>query len=494
MSHRNVLRWYSCVAVTIWLAAPAAAQPLVAPTEALSPAEQQQKFHLPPGFEIQLFAAEPAIHKPMNITFDSHRRLWLTDTLEYPYPVKDGVTPRDTVKILADTDGDGSADQVTTFVDKLNIPLGVMPDKDSVVVYSIPSIKRCTDTDGDGQADTRETLYANFGHRDTHGMVNSFTRGLDGWLYACHGFSNDSSPQGTDGQAIKMNSGNVFRMRIDGSHVEYHTHGQVNPFGLSFDPLGNLYSADCHTLPVYMLLRGAYYPSFGKPHDGLGFGPTMIKHNHKSTGIGGIAYYAAEQFPPDYRDTIFIGNPVTGCVNHDRLAPHGSTYEAVELADFITCDDPWFRPVNLQVGPDGRLVRGRFLQLHHRPLRSAARTPAPRPTPGPHLARCLYRPGRRQPAAKRSARGSRCARRAARAAGRAARPRQPDRADAGHAGSRRTRRTTGRRAAEEAVRIAGFDAVRPRSRPVGLAAPGQFGRYAPRANWPTMPIALCAPT
>ena len=64
--------------------------PLVAPTEALSPAEEQKLFHLPPGFEIQLFATEPAIHKPMNMTFDSAGRLFVTDTLEYPYPAKAG--------------------------------------------------------------------------------------------------------------------------------------------------------------------------------------------------------------------------------------------------------------------------------------------------------------------------------------------------------------------------------------------------------------------
>ncbi|MFQ3593298.1 MAG: hypothetical protein SNJ82_08940 [Gemmataceae bacterium] len=44
-----------------------------------SPADQRKAFTLPPGFEIQLVAAEPDIHKPMNLAFDDRGRLWVRE-------------------------------------------------------------------------------------------------------------------------------------------------------------------------------------------------------------------------------------------------------------------------------------------------------------------------------------------------------------------------------------------------------------------------------
>lgn len=339
-----------------WAEEPMYPPTLVAPTEPLSPEEQITKFHLPPGFEIQLVAHEPAINKPMNLNFDAAGRMYVSTSLEYPFPATGDSPRRDRLQVFSEIDPvSGRAGKVATFRDGLNIPIGVTPTADGAIYYSIPSIHRCFDADGDGHADRDEVLYKEFGFRDTHGMASSFTRWIDGWIYSCHGFANDSRVQGADGQTVAMQSGNTFRMRADGSHVEQFTHGQVNPFGLAFDPLGNLFSADCHTLPIYQLLRGAWYPSFGKPHDGLGFGPTMIGHDHGSTGICGVVYYAADHFPEEYRDTVFICNPVTGRVNHDRLAIHGSTFQALEQPDFLTCDDGWFRPVDIKLGPDGAL-------------------------------------------------------------------------------------------------------------------------------------------
>src|SRR5262245_59155658 len=62
--------------------------------------DERKALHVPPGFEIQLVAADPDIQKPLNLAFDDRGRLWVTDTLEYPYPAPAGTKPRDTVKIL----------------------------------------------------------------------------------------------------------------------------------------------------------------------------------------------------------------------------------------------------------------------------------------------------------------------------------------------------------------------------------------------------------
>ena len=326
-----------------------------------SPQEQLKAFHLPPGFEIQLVAADPDVHKPMNFNFDAAGRLWFTGSVEYPYPKAESEKGRDVVRIIHGFNTDGLATKITTFADNLNVPIGITPiGANGAIVFSVPNIYRLRDLDGDGFAEKREIMFGPFGQRDTHGLNNGFTYGIDGWIYACHGYVNSSSVKGTDGQQIQLEGGNVYRFRPDGLHIEFFTHGQVNPFGLAFDPLGNLFSADCHTQPEYLLLRGAWYPSFGKQHDGLGFAPPIMNHLHGSTAIAGIAYYDAEQFPKEFYRNIFVGNPVTHRVNRDRLVTHGSSFEAVEEPDFIVCDDPWFRPVEIKLGPDGALYVGDF--------------------------------------------------------------------------------------------------------------------------------------
>lgn len=336
---------------------------LVRESGPLSPAEEKAALSVPEGFTMELFASEPMINKPINLAVDARGRVWVSSTVEYPYAaekdrwsdefgssVRDS---RDAIKILEDTDGDGVADRVTDFVDGLNIPTGVLPwhrpeDHDGCIAWSIPNIWYFADTTGDGKCDKREVLFGPLGYeKDTHGMCSSFRLGADGWVYATHGFNNTSHLLAKDGSELELHSGNVFRFRPDGSRVEIWSRGQVNPFGLCFDGRGNLYSADCHSAPVYQLLRGAHYPSFGKPHDGLGFAPAMITHTHGSTGIAGIVFVDGGIWGEEWDDEVLIGNPVTSRINRDRIEFAGTTPVARERPDLVTSRDPWFRPVDL---------------------------------------------------------------------------------------------------------------------------------------------------
>src|SRR2546425_10551945 len=103
----------------------------VRPTEAPTPELEQKSFHVPPGFEVQLVAAEPDIAKPMNLAFDATGRLWVTTSREYPFPASPDKPARDRIMIFEDFGPDGRARKVTKFADGLNIPIGVYPFRSS---------------------------------------------------------------------------------------------------------------------------------------------------------------------------------------------------------------------------------------------------------------------------------------------------------------------------------------------------------------------------
>src|SRR5262249_42378275 len=219
---QNMHRGFCCAVVIICVPAVVAQElkepPFVATSPWRSPADEAKSFKLPPGFQIQLVACEPDIQKPLNIAFDAKGRLWVSDTVEYPYAAPPGRKARDTIKILSDFGPDGKARKIETFADDMNIPIGVLPDLDGngCIAFSIPNLYHLRKK-GAGEGISKDRLYGSIGQRDTHGLTNSFTRGFDGWVYCCHGFSNDSTLTGRDGSKLQMNSGNIYRIKPDGS-------------------------------------------------------------------------------------------------------------------------------------------------------------------------------------------------------------------------------------------------------------------------------------
>lgn len=329
-------------------------------SEFQTPEQEKASFQLPPGFEITLFASEPDITKPINMEFDDRGRLWVTQSSEYPVAAGEG-DGKDRITILEDKNGDGKAETFTHFDDNLNIPIGIMPVADGAIAYSIPNLYHFKDENNDGKADSKKVLLGNFGHKDTHGMVNNLMRGFDGWLHVCHGFSNTSNVAGTDGDTISMTSGNTFRVKMDGSRVEQTTFGRVNPFGYAYDERGFLYSVDCHTKPITQLIFGADYAHFGKKMPaGLGFAPVMMNYDLGSTALAGLVYYTGTQFPAEYKNSFFTGDVVTCRIDRTTTTFTGTTPTAKKEEPFLVSKDPWFRPVDVKIGPDGAMYIADF--------------------------------------------------------------------------------------------------------------------------------------
>ena len=128
------------------------AKRFIRPTEAQTPEAELKGFHVPDGFEVQLFADDAQLGgKPINMAFDARGRLWVTCTQEYPFAVKKekwsadttaAPGSKDTIRILEDTDGDGRADKVTVFATDLNIPTGVLPYKNGCIAFRTSSTSK----------------------------------------------------------------------------------------------------------------------------------------------------------------------------------------------------------------------------------------------------------------------------------------------------------------------------------------------------------------
>src|SRR5205085_9013730 len=88
------------------------------------PEIERRSFQVAEGFEVNLYAADPLLAKPIQMNFDSAGRLWVAISEMYPQ-IKPGQKANDKIIILEDTDGDGRADKTTVFADGLLIPTGV---------------------------------------------------------------------------------------------------------------------------------------------------------------------------------------------------------------------------------------------------------------------------------------------------------------------------------------------------------------------------------
>lgn len=329
-----------------------------ASTPALSPEAAQARFTTPEGFEVRLFASEPEVVNPVAMTWDERGRLWVVELYEYPMGAKEGQQPRDRIKILEDTDGDGRADQVHVWADGLNLATGILLGNGGAYVGAAPHLYFMQDTTGDDRADKSTVQLAGFGLQDRHELLNGFAWGPDGQLYMTHGVFTRSEvvdPADPRSEPVVLTAG-LARFDPRRQRFEVFAEGTSNPWGVDFDRYGNAYVSACVIEHLFHLAPGGIYDrqAGSEPHP---FAyqrlPSINDHRHHMAAYAGVQVYQGDQYPDDNLGSILQGNIHDHAVHQDVLRANGSSFTASAWRDLVRANDGWFMPVSVQVGPDG---------------------------------------------------------------------------------------------------------------------------------------------
>src|SRR3954471_21884475 len=206
------------------------------------PEVERKTFQVAEGFEVNLFAADPQLAKPIHMNFDAAGRLWLACSETYPQ-IKPGQKANDKIIVLEDTKGEGKADKVTVFADGLLIPTGLEPGDGGVYVVNSTDLVHLSSSKGKGLADRRRVVLSGFGTEDTHHMVHTLRWGHDGNLYfnqSVYIHSHIETPHGPR----RLNAGGIWQLRPDSLRLEVFVRGFWNPWGHHFDRWGQSFITD----------------------------------------------------------------------------------------------------------------------------------------------------------------------------------------------------------------------------------------------------------
>lgn len=344
-----------------------------------TPAEMLPMIEVPEGFTVTLFAGEPDVQQPINMEFDDRGRLWVAENYTYsggPYETK----LRDRIVILHDTDGDGRHDSRKVFWDKGFMLTSLTWGFGGVWILNDGTLSFIPDRDGDDVPDSDPVVMLDGWSRDCgHNFVSGLMWGPDGWLYGRHGIVDTSWP-GTPGtpreQRVFMNCG-VWRFHPLRHVVEVVCNGTTNPWGLDYNADNQFFMTNNVQGHLWHVIPGARYQRMY----GRDFNPHAYElmemtadHYHWDTKqkwtdsrdgkandlggghshVGGLIYHG-ENFPAEYRGKIFMCNTHGRRINVNRLDREGSGYVGRREPDFMLVKTPWFRGVDLKMGPEGAI-------------------------------------------------------------------------------------------------------------------------------------------
>lgn len=310
------------------------------------PQDQMDRFQVADGFEVNLFATDPMVVKPIQMNWDAQGRLWVVSSTIYPH-LRPGETANDKILVIEDTDRDGKADKSTVFAEGLFTPTGLLPGDGGVYVANSTEILHLKDTDGDGKADERTKILSGFGTGDTHHLIHTFRWGPDGLMYfnqSIYIYSHVETPYGIR----RLEGGGVWQYNTKTQQLEVFAKGLINPWGLQFDKWGKSFLTDgAGREGINYAFPGATFATApGAERILSGLNPGQPKHS-------GLDIVSGAHMPEDWAGSLITNDFRANRVNRFVLEEQGSGFVSKQADDLLWTDHIGFRPVDILMGPDG---------------------------------------------------------------------------------------------------------------------------------------------
>ena len=308
-----------------------------------------------PGMSVNLFASEeqfPELASPVQMSFDTRGRLWVAVWPTYPHWQPRAAEMNDKLLIFEDTDQDGTADSMKVFADGLHNPTGFEFWNGGVIVAQAPDLWFLKDTDGDDVADVRMRILHGIDSADTHHTANSFVYGPDGALYFQEGTFHHSQIESPWGPPLRQVNAGVFRFEPRTWKIEsYVSYGFANPHGHVFDFWGQDFVTDGTGNVNYYAAPFSGHLDFPAKHSGyFPFFQQWVRP------AGATEILSSPAFPDEFQGNYLIANVIgfQGLLQYE-IHDDGSGFSATEVKPVVQSSDPNFRPVDIEMGPDGAI-------------------------------------------------------------------------------------------------------------------------------------------